>query len=69
MSKKVELIAEVGPNGKLIVTAKGTKGPECLELLAFLHKIDGVEVVETGHTEDMGKDHKVVNNNTILEKD
>lgn len=47
MSKKVELIIEIDSSGKISVTPKGTVGKECIELMAFLDKIDGVEVITT----------------------
>jgi transcriptional regulator of aromatic amino acid metabolism len=47
MSKKVELIIEIDKNGKILVTPKNTVGKECMELMAFLDKIDGITVIET----------------------
>jgi hypothetical protein len=58
MSKKVELIIEIDEKGKIKVTPKGTVGPECLELMAFLDKIEDFEVIETIANEDMGKNIK-----------
>ena len=40
--KKVELIFEIDKSGKILVTPKGTQGKECLELMAFLDKIEGI---------------------------
>jgi len=55
MSKKVELIIEIGADGKITVTPKGTVGKECLDLMSFLDKIEGLNVLETTHNEDMNK--------------
>ena len=60
MSKKVELIIEINEQGKITVTPKGTVGKECLELMAFLDKIEDFEIIETIANEDMGKKHKDV---------
>lgn len=67
MSKKVELIVEIDPTGKILVTPKGTSGSECLELMAFLDKISGINVIETIHNEDMGKG-KIVSKEFLKEK-
>lgn len=61
MSKKVELIVEIDSTGKITVTPKGTEGTECLELMAFLDKIDTLTVTETTPNEDMRK----VNTNKV----
>ncbi len=66
MSKKVELIFEIDETGKIFVTPKGTKGRECIDLMAFLDKIDGLNVVETVLTEDI-KASKVSNKNSVKE--
>lgn len=58
MSKKVELIIEISPDGKIIVTPKGTVGKECLDLMSFLDKIEDFNVIETIANEDMGKNVK-----------
>jgi hypothetical protein len=58
MSKKVELEIEIGPDGKITVTPKGTVGKECLDLMAFLDKIDDFNVIETIANEDMGRSVK-----------
>ena len=55
MSKEVELIIEIDKQGNIIVTPKGTQGKECLDLMKFLDKIDGIEVKETIANEDMEK--------------
>ncbi len=47
MSKEVELIIEINEQGNIVVTPKGTQGKECLDLMKFLDKIDGIEVKET----------------------
>ncbi len=73
MSKKVELIIEIDDSGKITVTPKGTSGKECLDLMAFLDKIEGLNVVETTPNEDMmikSKTSLVKKiNNTINKKD
>lgn len=58
MSKKVELIIEINPDGKITVTPKGTVGKECLDLMSFLDKIEDFNVIETIANEDMGKNAK-----------
>ena len=55
MSKEVELIIEINEQGNIVVTPKGTQGKECLDLMKFLDKIDGIEVKETIANEDMEK--------------
>lgn len=65
MSKKVELIIEIDERGKIKVTPKGTVGTECLELMAFLDKIEDFEVIETIANEDMGKNFKDLLKNKI----
>jgi hypothetical protein len=55
MSKEVELIIEIDKQGNVVVTPKGTQGKECLDLIKFLDKIDGIEVKETTANEDMEK--------------
>jgi hypothetical protein len=55
MSKEVELIIEIDKQGNVVVTPKGTQGKECLDLMKFLDKIDGIEVKETTANEDMEK--------------
>ena len=55
MSKEVELIIEIDKQGNVVVTPKGTSGKECLDLMKFLDKIDGIEVKETTANEDMNK--------------
>ena len=55
MSKEVELIIEIDKQGNVVVTTKGTQGKECLDLMKFLDKIQGIEVKETVANEDMEK--------------
>ena len=55
MSKEVELIIEIDKQGNVLVTPKGTQGKECLDLMKFLDKIQGIEVKETVANEDMEK--------------
>lgn len=55
MSKEVELIIEIDKRGNVVVTPKGTQGKECLDLMKFLDKIQGIEVKETVANEDMEK--------------
>jgi hypothetical protein len=55
MSKEVELIIEIDKQGNVVVTPKGTQGKECLDLMKFLDKINGIEVKETTANEDMEK--------------
>ncbi len=55
MSKEVELIIEIDKQGNVVVTPKGTQGKECLDLMKFLDKIDGIELKETTANEDMEK--------------
>ena len=55
MSKEVELIIEIDKQGNVVVTPKGTQGKECLDLMKFLDKIDGIEVKETTANDDMEK--------------
>ena len=68
MSKKVELIIEIDKTGKITVTPKGTVGTECLELMAFLDKIEGFQVLETTPNEDMGKHAKDILKSKIQDK-
>jgi hypothetical protein len=68
MSKKVELIIEIDEKGKIVVTPKGTVGKECLDLMAFLDKIEDFDVIETIANEDMGKDHREYLKAKLIEK-
>jgi hypothetical protein len=65
MSKKVELVIEIGTDGKITVTPKGTVGKECLDLMSFLDKIEDFNVIETIANEDMGKTVKETLKNTV----
>ena len=55
MSKEIELNIEIDEKGNVKVTPKGTVGRECLDILKFLDKLEGVEVEETVANEDMNK--------------
>lgn len=65
MSKEVELIIEIDKQGNVVVTPKGTQGKECLDLMKFLDKIQGIEVKETVANEDMEK--KTVKPSSIVQ--
>jgi hypothetical protein len=67
MSKKVELIIEIDNRGKIIVTPKGTVGKECLDLMAFLEKIEDFDVIETIMSDTAGIDHKSLLKSKIIE--
>ena len=55
MPKEIELNIEIDEKGNVKVTPKGTVGKECLDILKFLDKLEGVEVQETVANEDMSK--------------
>ena len=55
MPKEIELNIEIDEKGNVKVTPKGTVGKECLDILKFLDKLEGVEVQETVANEDMNK--------------
>ena len=55
MSKEIELNIEIDEKGNVKVTPKGTVGKECLDILKFLDKLEGVEVEETVANEDINK--------------
>ena len=55
MPKEIELNIEIDEKGNVKVTPKGTVGKECLDILKFLDKLEGVEVKETVAHEDMNK--------------
>jgi hypothetical protein len=61
MSKEIELKITIDANGKVFVEPKGTKGEECLEIMKFLDKIEGFEVLETTPNKDMKKSNFVSN--------
>lgn len=65
MSKEVELIIEIDKQGNVVVTPKGTQGKECLDLMKFLDKIQGIEVKETIANEDMEK--KTIKPSSIIQ--
>lgn len=55
MPKEIELNIEIDERGNVKVTPKGTVGKECLDILKFLDKLEGVEVQETVANGDMNK--------------
>lgn len=55
MPKEIELNIEIDEKGNVKVTPKGTVGKECLDIMKFLDKLEGVEVKETVANEDMNK--------------
>ena len=55
MPKEIELNIEIDERGNVKITPKGTVGKECLDILKFLDKLEGVEVQETVANEDMNK--------------
>ena len=61
MSKEVELNIKIDKNGKVFIEPKGTEGKECLDLMKFLDKIQGMNVIETKANKDM--DVKSVSSN------
>lgn len=63
MSKEIELNISLSKDGKVTVEPKGTSGRECLDIMKFLDKISGVEVISTVPNSDMDK--KSIVNNTI----
>lgn len=65
MSKEVELNITIGKDGKITVEPKGTEGKECLDLMKFLEKIEGLKVVETVPNKDMQKDNKIFDNQGV----
>lgn len=65
MSKEVELNITIGKDGKITVEPKGTEGKECLDLMKFLEKIEGLKVIETVPNKDMQKDNKIFDNQGV----
>ena len=61
MSKEVELNIKIDKNGKIFIEPKGTQGKECLDLMKFLDKIQGINIIETKANKDM--DVKSVSSN------
>ncbi len=47
---------------------KGTEGKECLDLMKFLDKIEGLKVIETTANKDMQKDNKIYDNQGVDQK-
>jgi hypothetical protein len=68
MSKEVELNITIGKDGKITVEPKGTEGKECLDLMKFLDKIEGLKVIETTANKDMQKDNKIYDNQGVDQK-
>lgn len=64
MAKKVEIHIEVDAEGKIHVKPEGTEGPECLDLMAFLDKIPGFNVVEVKKEDEYYKKPPVKIQNT-----
>jgi hypothetical protein len=65
MAKEIELHIEIDKQGNVVVTPKGTQGKECLDILKFLDKLEGIEVKETVTNEDM---KKIPNTKTNIQK-
>ena len=65
MAKEIELHIEIDKHGNVVVTPKGTQGKECLDILKFLDKLEGIEVKETVANEDM---KKIPNTKTNIQK-
>ena len=61
MAKEIELNIKIGKDGKITVEPKGTSGKECLDLMKFLDKIPGLNVIETKLNEDMNKSNPELN--------
>lgn len=55
MSKEVELKITIKKDGTVEVVPSGTAGKECLDLMKFLDKIPGLNVISTQENEDMKK--------------
>jgi hypothetical protein len=68
MSKEVELNITIGKDGKITIEPKGTEGKECLDLMKFLDKIEGLKVIETAANKDMQKDNKIYDNQGVDQK-
>lgn len=68
MSKEVELNITIGKDGKITVEPKGTEGKECLDLMKFLDKIEGMKTIETVPNKDMGKEKQIYDNQGVDQK-
>ena len=62
MAKEVELDITIDKNGKINAVPKGTVGTECLELMKFLDKLNGVKNVKTSMNQDMKLNENITNN-------
>ena len=61
MAKPIKLKVDIDKDGKVIVTIEGTEGSECLNHMAFLDNIPGLEVVETQRVDHGDDKNRVVN--------
>lgn len=68
MSKEVELNITIGKDGKITIDPKGTEGKECLDLMKFLDKIEGMKTIETVPNKDMGKEKQIYDNQGVDQK-
>ena len=68
MSKEVELNITIGKDGKITIEPKGTEGKECLDLMKFLDKIEGMKTIETTPNKDMGKEKQIYDNQGVDQK-
>lgn len=55
MSKEVEVEIKIDSKGKVHILPKGTIGNECLELLKFFDKINGIKNIELTMNSDFNK--------------
>lgn len=55
MSKEVELKITIKKDGTVEVVPSGTSGKECLDLMKFLDKIPGLNVISVKENDDMKK--------------
>ena len=62
MSKEVELKITIKKDGTVEVVPSGTVGKECLDLMRFLDKIPGLNVISTKENADMKKTSHFENN-------
>lgn len=53
--KEVDLEITILENGEMKIVPKGTAGKECLDIMAFLDKVPGLNVKETTPNKDMNK--------------